>query len=286
MKSEGYFVPHHAYWPIVGSIALFMAFIGASNWLNGNIDGSFLLFGGLILLLVMIFGWFSKVVAESEAAMYNSQVDRSFRWGMAWFIISEIFFFAGFFGALFYIRQFSLPWISGEGHGFYTFTELWNSFVYTWPSNGPAGLGGDFKAMPPWGIPAINTALLLTSGVTITLAHHALKENHRKALVLWMMATILLGVLFVGLQGYEYYHAWSELNLTLSSGAYGSTFYLLTGFHGFHVTIGAIMLIVVTFRCALGHFKPESHFAFEAVAWYWHFVDVVWLGLFVFVYWL
>jgi cytochrome c oxidase subunit 3 len=138
--------------------------------------------------------------------------------------------------------------------------------------------------MGPWGIPAINTLLLLSSGVTVTFAHWALKKNSRGPLVMWLLATVALGFTFLGFQIYEYYHAYHELNLTLGSGIYGSTFFMLTGFHGFHVTLGAIMLTVIMFRCMKGHFTPEHHFGFEGVAWYWHFVDVVWLGLFIFVY--
>jgi cytochrome c oxidase subunit 3 len=140
--------------------------------------------------------------------------------------------------------------------------------------------------MGAWGLPALNTAILLTSGLTVTLAHHALRRQDRVWLVYWLFATVALGFLFVGLQAAEYVHAYGELNLRLDSGIYGSTFYMLTGFHGFHVTMGAIMLLVILIRSMKGHFSPENHFAFEAVAWYWHFVDVVWLGLFIFVYWI
>jgi cytochrome c oxidase subunit 3 len=140
--------------------------------------------------------------------------------------------------------------------------------------------------MGAWGIPAINTALLLSSGATVTWAHWGLLQGRRDRLVLGLAATIALGVVFLALQAYEYRHAYSELGLTLGAGAYGATFFMLTGFHGFHVTLGAIMLTVVFGRCLKGHFSPENHFAFEGVAWYWHFVDVVWLLLFVFVYWL
>jgi cytochrome c oxidase subunit 3 len=140
--------------------------------------------------------------------------------------------------------------------------------------------------MEAWGIPALNTMILLSSGATVTWAHWGLKENNRRHLIIGLIATVALGVLFLVLQGYEYMHAYSALNLKLSSGIYGSTFFMLTGFHGFHVTIGAIMLTVILFRSIAGHFTPTHHFAFEAVAWYWHFVDVVWLGLFITVYWL
>jgi cytochrome c oxidase subunit 3 len=140
--------------------------------------------------------------------------------------------------------------------------------------------------MHPWGLPASNTGLLLLSGITLTIAHHALKDGKRGVLNLFLGLTFLLGFIFLGVQGYEYHHAYAELGLQLGTGVYGSTFFMLTGFHGLHVTVGAIMLVVIWLRCLKGHFTPERHFAFEAVAWYWHFVDVVWLGLFVFVYWL
>ena len=160
-----------------------------------------------------------------------------------------------------------------------------SNFNAHWPSAGP-GFTEQFSPMAAWGIPAINTLLLLSSGVTVTIAHWALKENKRGMLNLFLFFTVLLGVLFLTLQVHEYGHAYSELNLKLTTGVYGSTFFMLTGFHGFHVTLGAIMLTVILVRCLKGHFKPDHHFAFEAVAWYWHFVDVVWLGLFIFVYWL
>ena len=177
-------------------------------------------------------------------------------------------------------------WLGGGGYLAETHDLLWSQFDAVWPSAGPGQLGGEFKPMGPWGIPAINTLLLLTSGATVTWAHWGLKEHNNKTLVRGLALTIALGFLFVVLQAYEYYHAYHALNLTLGSGAYGSTFYMLTGFHGFHVTMGAVMLLVILIRAMKGHFTPHNHFAFEAVAWYWHFVDVVWLGLFVFVYWL
>jgi cytochrome c oxidase subunit 3 len=203
-----------------------------------------------------------------------------------WFILSEVMFFACFFGALLFARQFSLPWLGGEGADAMTNAILWPDFENTWPSNGPKAIGGEFEVMGPWGIPALNTAILLTSGVTITIAHHALKQNQRGLLAVFLGLTFLLGFIFIGFQAYEYTHAYHELNLRLDTGIYGNTFFMLTGFHGLHVTIGAIMLLVIWLRCLRGHFTPSRHFGFEGVAWYWHFVDVVWLGLFVFVYWL
>jgi cytochrome c oxidase subunit 3 len=177
-----------------------------------------------------------------------------------------------------------VPWLGGEGVKIFTNYLLWNGFETAWPTNGPGAVGGDFEVIPAFGLPAINTVLLLTSGVTITIAHHALRAGKRGSLLFWLGATIALGAAFLFFQATEYHHAYTELNLTLGSGIYGSTFFMLTGFHGMHVTLGAIMLSVIWLRCLKGHFSKDHHFAFEAVAWYWHFVDVVWLGLFLFVY--
>jgi len=284
--SKDYYIPHGSHWPIVGSIGLTTLLVGFSMFLNGVGMGKFLALAGLVITVIMIFGWFGTVIRESETGTYNSQVDRSFRWGMFWFIFSEIMFFAGFFGALFYARQLSVPWLGGEGTGAITNSVLWSGFENAWPTNGPGEVGGKFEAMPAWGLPAINTAILLSSGVTITWAHWGLKENKRKHLIWGLAATVALGSLFLYFQASEYIHAYHELNLKLTSGVYGSTFFMLTGFHGMHVTIGAIMLFVMLLRAMKGHFTPKHHFAFEAAAWYWHFVDVVWLGLFIFVYWL
>jgi cytochrome c oxidase subunit III len=220
--------------------------------------------------------------------LYSAQMDRSFRWGMIWFIFSEVMFFAAFFGALFYARHISLAWLGGDTVAkAATHHYLWPDFVAQWPllnNPNPEIFKGPTQAMPAWGLPFINTCLLLTSGVTITIAHWGLMKAKHMQLVLGLAATVGLGILFLICQGYEYYHAYHEMGLTLNSGIYGSTFFLLTGFHGLHVTLGTIMLIVITLRSIKRHFKPEHHFAFEAVAWYWHFVDVVWLFLFIFVY--
>jgi cytochrome c oxidase subunit 3 len=285
VQDNKYYIPHGTRWPILGSIGLTLLFIGVSIWLNGG-SATFLSLAGAAVIIAMMVLWFGEVIGESEAGTYNDQVDSSFRLGMMWFIFSEVMFFAAFFGALFYARQLALPWLGGEGNNFFTNYFLWEGFENAWPTNGPAEIGGDFETIPAFGLPAINTAILLTSGVTITIAHHALKDGNRKILNIFLALTFLLGFLFVGLQAEEYIHAYNELNLTLGSGIYGSTFFMLTGFHGLHVTIGAIMLTVIWFRCLRGHFTPKKHFAFEGVAWYWHFVDVVWLILFVFVYWL
>jgi len=279
-----YFVPPGSKAPVLVSISMFVLMLGFASWLNDVSWGRPVFFAGLALLLATLFKWFAEVIRESLAGRYNRQVDVSFRMGMVWFIFSEVMFFAAFFSALFYARQFALPWLSGEGHGVATHALLWPDFFGGWPSNGPGQVGGSFQTIPPWGLPLLNTLILLSSGVTVTIAHHALKAGRRGTLLLFLGLTVVLGCLFLYFQATEYAHAYHSLNLTLGSGIYGSTFFMLTGFHGAHVTLGTLMLLVIWLRCAMGHFTKDNHFAFEAVAWYWHFVDVVWLGLFLFVY--
>ena len=291
MAGKGiYYVPHGSKWPLVGSLALFTTFIGGAMLLNDNPNANYVLLIGAAAVVYMFAGWFAEVIQESIAGKYSKQVDTSFRMGMGWFIFSEVMFFAAFFGALFYARMFSIPWLGGEGHGGHNGTHqfLWESFQASWPMSvmpDPSKFTQYKDVVPAWGVPALNTAILLASGVTVTLAHWALKAANRPKLALWLFLTVALGFIFVYFQVEEYAHAMNDLDLTLNSGIYGSTFYMLTGFHGFHVTMGAVMLLIILLRCLKGHFSKKDHFAFEAVAWYWHFVDVVWLGLFIFVYW-
>jgi cytochrome c oxidase subunit 3 len=276
-----YFVPGPSSWPVAAGISLLTMMLGASGWVNDAAWGPYATFAGLLGFLVVLYKWFGDAIGESEGGMYNKRVDASFRWSMSWFIFSEVMFFAGFFGALFYARSITMPWLGDLDH-----KVLWPDFAAHWGNVGPAGTVEAFTSMGPFWVPTINTALLLLSGVTLTISHHAIRENHRTKTAIWLALTILLGAIFMGFQAYEYMHAYSELNLKLTSGIYGSTFFLLTGFHGFHVTLGAIMLSVVLYRVLKGHFTADNHFAFEGAAWYWHFVDVVWLGLYVVVYWL
>ncbi len=283
---DHYYVPHGSHWPIVGSLGLLFLMVGVSSWLNGADFGFWVMLGGVGVLVFMLIGWFGTVIHESQGGLYNDQVDKSFRMGMFWFIFSEVMFFAAFFGALFYARNMAVPWLGGDSNNFFTNLLLWEGFEASWPTNGPGEVGGEFQTMGPFGLPLINTAILLTSSVTITIAHHALIESKRSILTIFLAATFLLGFIFVYLQAVEYIHAYEDLNLKLTTGIYGSTFFMLTGFHGMHVTIGAIMLLIIFLRVVKGHFTPDNHFAFEAVAWYWHFVDVVWIGLYVFVYWM
>ena len=279
-QSTGYYFAPPSKWPVVGSTALLFLAVSGVLLFNSYHVGWIPFAIGFLILLYMLFGWFGTVIHESEGGLFNRQVDMSFRWAMSWFIFSEVMFFAAFFGALFYARQYSVPWLGDIENKI-----LWPDYTSLWPTAGPYR-PIEFTAMEAWGIPAINTLLLLSSGVTVTWAHWALKKGDRRNLIFGLALTIILGITFLILQASEYMHAYSELNLKLTSGVFGSTFFLLTGFHGFHVTLGATMLIVILFRCVAGHFRPDHHFAFEAVSWYWHFVDVVWLLLFVFVYWL
>ncbi len=281
-----YYVPHQSHWPAVGSVGLLLLMVGVSTWLNGSDPGLWVMLSGFGVLVFMLFGWFGNVISESIDGRFNEQVDMSFRMGMFWFIFSEVMFFSAFFGALFYARNMSVPWLGGSSNNFFTNLLLWGGFENTWPTNGPGAVGGDFIKMEPFGLPLINTAILLTSSVTLTIAHHALQAGQRGFVKLFLATTFILGFIFVFLQAEEYVHAYQVMNLKLTSGIYGSTFFMLTGFHGMHVTIGAIMLAIIWFRVLKGHFTPKSHFAFEAIAWYWHFVDVVWLALYVFVYWM
>lgn len=275
-----YFVPGPSKWPVLAGASLLLTMAGAAAWVNGYGWGPIANAAGILCLLVVLYNWFGDAIAESEGGSYNARVDTSFRWSMSWFIFSEVMFFAGFFGALFYARSITMPWLGDLDHKI-----LWPDFAAQWGNAGPAGTIESFPTMGPFWIPTINTALLLSSGVTLTIAHHALRAGHRAKTAIWLFATILLGAVFMACQAYEYMHAYSE-GLKLTSGIYGSTFFMLTGFHGFHVTMGAIMLSVVLYRVLKGHFTPDHHFAFEGAAWYWHFVDVVWLGLYVVVYWL
>jgi len=288
-KHGEYFIPEPSKWPLVGTIALTTTVIGAVTSIHaGSIN--MILPIGLLLIAYLFFGWFGTVIEESMAGNYNAQVDRSFRIGMLWFIFSEVMFFAAFFGALFYAREMAASWLSGGGHrSLMTHELLWPAFDGIWPiltNPDNAAIPGPKEAMGASGLPAVNTAILLSSSVTVTIAHHALRQNHRQPLIMWLAATVALGVTFLFFQAEEYMHAYHEMGLTLASGIYGSTFFMLTGFHGFHVTMGTTMLLVMLIRSIKGHFTSDNHFAFEAVAWYWHFVDVVWLGLYIFVYWM
>lgn len=294
MSAESsYYVPSQSRWPIVATVGLFMTVVGAGSVMNASSAGEssgmswLVFFIGALIMAYMLFGWFGHVIQESRSGMYSEQMDRSFRWGMSWFIFSEVMFFAAFFGALLYVRVFSVPWIGGDGSNASTGELLWPGFEATWPlmvNPDNVAFPGPKALIDPWHLPLLNTILLVASSVTVTIAHHALKNGERGKLKLFLGATIALGLVFLFFQGEEYVEAYNDLDLTLQSGIYGTTFFLLTGFHGAHVTLGTLMLIIMYFRVQKGHFDKDNHFAFEATSWYWHFVDVVWIGLFFLVY--
>ncbi len=296
---EVYYVPEQSKFPIFASFGMFLMVYGLGSVLNDTKAGveadfsTFLAIAGFLVLALTLFSWFSTQITENHQGLPGPQLKRSYVLGMYWFIFSEVMFFCAFFGALFYVRTLSVPWLGGEGEKGVT-NMLWEGFQASWPlienpnsqlftnpheSMEWPGLAGLSGYLPLW-----NTILLLTSSVTVHVAHTALKEDQRKPLTIWLAITVALGIVFLFLQVEEYIHAYHELGLTLDSGIYGSTFFLLTGFHGFHVTLGAFMLAVMLGRVMRGHFKPEDHFGFEAASWYWHFVDVVWVCLFLFVY--
>ena len=276
-----YFVPGLSRHPVMASIGLFGFGSGMTGWVNGYSWGAPLTIASVVYVLFVLYKWFGDAISESNSGQNSVNVDVSYGWSMSWFIFSEIMFLAAFFSALFYARSISMPWLGDVDSKL-----LWPTFTAVWPNDGPAGLVEQFSTMGPWPIPTINTLLLLTSGVTVTWAHHAIRENNQKHAVWGLAATVFLGAIFLGFQVYEYIHAYRDLNLKLTSGVYGSTFFMLTGFHGFHVFLGALMLAVVLRRAIRGDFTADNHFAFEGASWYWHFVDVVWLGLYVVIYWM
>ncbi len=299
---ETYYVPEQTKLPFFASIGLFLTVFGLGNVLNdiqaseSTAVSTWMSLIGFTLLSFILFQWFSTVIRENHAGLNSDQLKRSYVWGMAWFIFSEVMFFAAFFGALYYVRNFSVPWLGGMGDKAITGEILWPEFEAAWPliNNPDAQLftnPHEALNVHEWSVsffasflPFWNTVILLTSSVTVHFAHTALKAGNRKGLINWLSLTVALGVLFLILQAMEYIEAYDHYGLTLDSGIYGSTFFLLTGFHGFHVTLGTFMLAVMLARALKGHFKPDDHFGFEAASWYWHFVDVVWVGLFIFVY--
>ena len=243
-------------WPAIGAVSAGLVTVGAVLYMHEDI--AWLMILGFVGILATMAGWFWDVIQEAEfKGFHNPVVQVGMRYGMALFIASEVMFFVAWFWAYFNAALFPTAQIEG-----------------VWP---PPGV----KTFDPWDLPFLNTLILLMSGVTVTWAHHALREGNRKHLIQGLGLTIFLGICFTCVQAYEYGHA----AFGFREGIYSSTFFMATGFHGFHVLVGTIFLIVCFFRARAGHFRPDHHFGFEAAAWYWHFVDVVWLFLFCCIYW-
>ena len=264
---------HHDYhlvdpspWPAIGAAAAFILAVGAITWMHGSNPAVALI--GLAGVLYTMFMWWRDVVKESHKGDHTDVVSLHLRYGMLLFIASEVMFFVAWFWAFFDASLFS-----GDAMQ----AARFEATAGVWPPKG-------IEVFDPWHLPLINTLILLTSGTTVTWAHHALLTNDRKGLKWGLALTIGLGLLFTSIQAYEYSHAAFAFNRDNGGNIYGSTFFMATGFHGFHVIIGTIFLTVCLFRALKGHFRPEKHFGFEAAAWYWHFVDVVWLFLFACIY--
>ena len=311
MSTESsYYVPEQSKLPIITAIGLGALAFGAASWV---IEGGspYIFLAGLTIMILVMYRWWSVVIDENMRGLASNQLKHSYVLGMLWFIFSEVMFFAAFFGALFYVRVFVNSWIGGEAAvGWFDDSPtdasvanneiLWPGYESQWPvmvtpdqaANGDAaqfqgpeqnmsfpGLSNLATWLPLW-----NTVILLSSSVTVHIAHMALKDDNRKRFNIWLGITVALGIIFLGLQAEEYIVAYRDMGLTLETGIYGTTFFMLTGFHGFHVTMGTIMLLVQWVRGLKGHFSHADQFGFEASSWYWHFVDVVWVGLFIFVY--
>ncbi|PCS23215.1 cytochrome c oxidase subunit 3 [Candidatus Enterovibrio escicola] len=282
---ESYYVPAQSKWPIMGALALYLIAMGLGLTVSGlsSRNGTWLLFVGFGLIIFMLIGWFRDVISESMSGLYSHQLDRSFRQGMNWFIFSEVMFFAVLFGVLFYARFISVPWLGGASNNVMTAAVLWPEFIPEWPLIKTPD-GHETTAISAWGLPLMNTVILLTSSITIYIAQVALVKGNRNYLIVFLLLTVLLGWIFLFFQGEEYTYAYQEINLRIDSGIYGSTFFLLTGFHSVHVFLGSIILFIVWLRVLKGHMTSNHHFAIQAGSLYWHFVDIVWLFLFMFVY--
>ncbi len=265
-KNHDYHLVDPSPWPFIGSVAAFITAVGAVMWMHGSTSAIMLV--GFVLVAYTMFMWWRDVIAEAHKGDHTPVVALHLRYGMIMFIASEVMFFVAWFWAFFNASLFS-------GEAIQQAAVAATGGV--WPPKG-------IHVFNPWDLPFLNTLILLTSGTTVTWAHHALLNNDRKGLVWGLVLTVVLGLLFTGVQAYEYAHAAFAFSRDNGGNIYGSTFFMATGFHGFHVIIGTIFLIVCLLRAIKGHFTPQQHFGFEAAAWYWHFVDVVWLFLFACVY--
>jgi len=261
-KNHDYHLVDPDPWPLIGAICGGALFSGLVMWWHENPYGKFVFALGLIGVLVTMYNWWSNTIREAHTGYHTPVVQLHLRYGMILFIASEVMFFLAWFWAYFDASLFpsAAEAIGGQ-----------------WP---PKGL----HVLDPWGYPLLNTLILLCSGTTVTWAHHSLIHGDREGLKTGLLLTVLLGLLFTSIQAYEYMHAPFFFKQSAGGNIYGSTFFMATGFHGFHVIVGTIFLTVCLIRAWKGDFTPKQHFGFEAAAWYWHFVDVVWLFLFVSIY--
>ena len=313
---EKYYVPEKSKLAVCATIGLVLSIYGAASIMNDMTFGdpnestsSWSIFMmGMFFFVATLFVWFRTAIRENIAGMNSAQLKKSYVLGMFWFIFSEVMFFFAFFGALFYVRNLVGPWLAGEGDGGRMNGLLWEGFQFDWPmmQTPQEAVGGavaqpianngsftspetsmsfaDAHAWYMW-LPLWNTIILLTSSFTCHVAHMGILDGNKKKFNLWLGITVALGIIFLFVQAYEYYEAYQHFGLTLNAGIYGSTFFMLTGFHGFHVLMGMTMLLIQLLRSVVGgQFTADDHFGFEASSWYWHFVDVVWVFLFLFVY--
>jgi cytochrome c oxidase subunit 3 len=257
-KTHDYHILPPDIWPLAGSMSALVMASGGIMWMHSAQYGGWVFIVGVLGVLVTMFEWWSKVIAEAHAGDHTPVVQLHLRYGMILFIASEVMFFVAWFWAFFDSALFPRP-VAGA--------------VAQWP---PVGI----EVLNPFSFPLLNTFILLCSGTTVTWAHHALLHNDREGLKQGLICTILLGALFTSIQAWEYAHA----PFAFKGSVYGATFFMATGFHGFHVIVGTIFLTICLLRAVGGDFTPRQHFGFEAAAWYWHFVDVVWLFLFVSIY--
>jgi cytochrome c oxidase subunit III len=261
-KNHDYHLVDPDPWPLIGSISAFFLFGGLVMWMHDNRYGPFVCLAGLVAVLITMFSWWSNTIREAHQGYHTPVVQLHLRYGMILFIASEVMFFLAWFWAYFDASLFPSAAEAVGGQ---------------WPPKGQ-------DVLDPFGFPLLNTLILLCSGTTVTWAHHSLIHGDREGLKTGLLLTVLLGILFTSIQAYEYMHAPFAFKQSNGGTIYGSTFFMATGFHGFHVIVGTIFLMVCLIRAWKGDFTPRQHFGFEAAAWYWHFVDVVWLFLFVSIY--
>ncbi|NMW30975.1 cytochrome c oxidase subunit 3 [Altererythrobacter sp. RZ02] len=274
-KNHDYHILAPDIWPFIGSVSALTFTTGMVLFMHEMASANLVLGLGIAGLIATFFSWFANIVREAEGGDHTPVVQLHMRYGMILFIASEVMFFVGWFWAWFDFALFPAPLEFVDGVTNSLFQQEGEAAARTFP---PAGL----EVLDPFELPLLNTLILLCSGTTVTWAHHSLIHGDREGLKQGLWATIALGVLFSGIQAYEYGHALNAYGF--GGNTYSSGFYMATGFHGFHVLIGTIFLAVCLFRTYKGHFTPRQHFGFEAAAWYWHFVDVVWLFLFIAVY--